>query len=46
MDERDISSLKSFGDIFSLKSLKRYFLPKNIGDPFLVDIMSDILHGG
>jgi hypothetical protein len=43
---RDISSLKSFRYIFSLKSLKRYFLPKNLRDPILVDLMSDILHGG
>jgi hypothetical protein len=28
------------------KILERYFLPKNIGDPILVELMSDLLHGG
>jgi hypothetical protein len=46
MDGIDISSLKSLRDIFYLKSLKIYFLPKNLGDPFLVDLMSDLLCGG
>ena len=30
---------------YFLKILERYFLPKNLGDPISVDLMSDILHG-
>ena len=31
---------------FLLKIPERYFLPKNLGDPNLVDLVSDLLHGG
>jgi hypothetical protein len=31
---------------FLPKILERYFLPKNLGDPNLVDLVSDLLHGG
>jgi hypothetical protein len=31
---------------FLPKTLERYFLPKNLGDPNLVDLVSDLLHGG
>jgi hypothetical protein len=42
---REISILKR--KIIKLpKILERYFLPKNLGDPNLVDLVSDLLHGG
>jgi len=28
------------------KILERYFFPKNIGDPNLMDLVIDLLHGG
>jgi hypothetical protein len=31
---------------FLPKILERYFLPKNIGDPNIVDLVSDLIHGG
>jgi hypothetical protein len=31
---------------FLPKLLERYFLPKNLEDPNLVDLVSDLLHGG
>jgi hypothetical protein len=31
---------------FLPKILERCFLPQNLGDPNLVDLVSDFLHGG
>jgi hypothetical protein len=38
--------LKIIEIYFIPKILERYFLPKNLGDPNLVDLLSDLLHGG
>jgi hypothetical protein len=38
--------LKILERYFIPKILERNFLPKNLGDPNLVDLVSDILHGG
>ena len=38
--------LKILEKYFLPKILEKYFLPKNLGDPNLVDLVSDLLHGG
>jgi hypothetical protein len=46
MDLERYFLLKILERYFLPKILERYFFPKNLGDQNLVDLVSDILHGG
>jgi hypothetical protein len=46
MDLERYLLLKIIERYFLPKILERYFLLKNLGDPNLVDLVSDLLHGG
>jgi hypothetical protein len=46
MDLERYFLLKILERYFLPKIPERYFLPTNFGDPNLVDLVSDVLHGG